>query len=95
VLEFTEAHPLRIGLGGKALRRNGRKLQAELGGTASPSPPRSLVFAAPKALQPASKRPAGGNGLIQKKKKRDEYRATEQDRPVPYIKTEKTSIRRA
>jgi hypothetical protein len=31
--------------------------------------------------------PAGGNGLIQKKKKRDKYRAAEQDRPVPYIKT--------
>jgi hypothetical protein len=34
----------------------------------------------------ASKRPASGNGLIQKKKKRDKYRAAEQDRPVPYIK---------
>jgi hypothetical protein len=41
----------------------------------------------------ASKRPASGNGLIQKKKKRDKYRAAEQDRPVPYIETKKASIR--
>jgi hypothetical protein len=40
-----------------------------------------------KAFPLRSKRPVGGNGLIQKKKKRDKYRAAEQDRPVPYIET--------
>jgi hypothetical protein len=52
VLEFTESHPLRIGQGGRALRRSGRTLQAELGGTASPSPPRLLVKAFPLRSKP-------------------------------------------
>jgi hypothetical protein len=63
-------------------------VQAELGGMTRPSPARPLVFAALKAPLSASKRPAGANGLIQKKKKRDKYRAAEQDKPVPYIKTD-------
>jgi hypothetical protein len=65
VLEFTE--PIRPA-SARAVKHfaPGRNLQAELGGTASPSSPRLLVFAALKA--PVTH----GNSLIQKKKKRDE-----------------------